>query len=217
MTAMQDPSGAEAKVQFLMALRARGFRDTAMLRAFETVPRGDFVSRRHVDLALSDMRLPIACGQTISAPTTLAEMIAALDLGPGHRVLEIGAGTGYSAAICARMAASVVTVERFRSLATEAEARLESLGIGNAEVVHGDGLAIRFSATFDRIFVDASFDEPPRNLLAALAPEGIMVGVRRTETGGRLAVYRAGELGFSEERRGSIALPPLMPGASAAL
>ena len=163
------------------------------------------------------MRLPIACGQMIAAPTTLAEMIAALELGPAHRVLEIGSGTGYSAAICARLAASVITVERFRSLATEAEARLASLGMRNVGVVHGDGLAIRFPDTYDRILVDASFDEPPRNLLAALAPDGVMVGVRRTEAGGRLVVYRAGELGFSEERKGAIALPPLMRGASAAL
>ncbi len=214
---MQDPSGPEAKVQFLMALRARGFRDTALLRAFETVPRADFVSRRYVDLALSDMTLPIACGQTIAAPTVLASMVAALDTRPDLRVLEIGTGTGYSAAVLARLSREVLTIERFRSLAAEAEARLVSLAVRNVGVVHGDGLGITPRETFDRVFVDASFDEPPRNLLALLAPDGIMVGVRRTASGGRLAVYRAGELGFSEDLRGPIALPLLMPGASAAL
>lgn len=217
MAAMQDPSGPEAKVQFLMALRSQGFRDTALLRAFETVPRAEFVSRRYADLALSDMTLPIACGQTITAPTVLARMVAALGAAPELRVLEVGTGTGYSTMILSRLCREVVSLERFRSLAAEAESRLAALDVRNAGVVHGDGLAVRGGGRFDRIFIDASFDAPPDNLIESLEPDGVMVGVRRTAEGGRLAVYTRGEDGLSETLGVPIALPPLMPGASAAL
>ena len=80
--------GAEARIAFLMALRAKGLRDTSILRAFETVPRGRFVPRRFIDLALTDVALPIACGQTTLAPSQMAEVFVALDPRPEHRVLE---------------------------------------------------------------------------------------------------------------------------------
>ena len=217
MAAMQDPSGPEAKVQFLMALRSQGFRDTALLRAFETVPRAEFVSRRYADLALSDMTLPIGCGQTIAAPTVLARMVSALAVSAELRVLEIGTGTGYSTMSLSRLCREVVSLERFRSLAAEAESRLAALGVRNAGVVHGDGLAIRGGGRFDRIFIDASFDSPPGHLVDSLEADGVMVGVRRTDQGARLAVYTLIEGALSETLGARISLPPLMPGASAAL
>jgi protein-L-isoaspartate(D-aspartate) O-methyltransferase len=217
VTAIRDPSGPEAKIQFLMALRSQGFRDTALLRAFETVPRTEFVSRRYADLALADMTLPIGCGQTIAAPTVLARMVSALSLSSESRVLEIGTGTGYSTMILSRLCREVVSLERFRSLAAEAESRLAVLGVANAGIVHGDGLAIRSGTRFDRIFIDASFDSPPANLAESLEADGVMVGVRRTAQGGRLAVYARNETGLTETLGVPISLPQLMAGASAAL
>jgi protein-L-isoaspartate(D-aspartate) O-methyltransferase len=214
-----NPSGTEAKVAFLMALRARGFRDTDLLRAFETVPRGHFVSRRYADLALGDVTLPIPCGQTLSAPSTLAEMVRALDPLGADCVLEIGTGTGYGTGILSRLARRVVSVERFRSLAIEARARLEALDIHNAEVLHGDGrLGIPGAEPFDRIIIHASFDEPPLALLGQLAPGGLLVGVKRTRAQSRMAVYRMSITGsVTEELQVAMSLPPLIVGASSAL
>src|SRR6476659_6933600 len=119
MSVAPEHDGAEARIAFLMALRAKGRRDTGGLRAFETVPRSRFVQRRFVDLALRDVALPIACGQSTIAPSLMAEMFVALDLRPEHRVLEVGAGSGYGTAIMARLSGEVVSVERYRSLAIE--------------------------------------------------------------------------------------------------
>ena len=149
-------TGAEARIGLLLALRAKGLRDTDVLRAFETVPRSRFVPRRYVDLAYADLALPIACGQSTLAPSVMATMMVALDVRPEHRVLEIGAGSGYGTAILARLAAEGVSVERFRSLAIEARARLEAQGVVNASVHHGDGRrGLPDRGPFDRILVDA--------------------------------------------------------------
>ncbi len=156
-----------------MALRAQGLHDTDVLRAFETVPRSRFVPRRFVDVALADIALPIACGQTMLAPSHMAFMMSALDVKPDHRVLEIGTGSGYGTAILARLAAAVVSVERYRSLAVEASTRLDALGFPNAKVIHGDGRAGHSAgAPYDRILIDASIDGLPPALASQLTPAG---------------------------------------------
>ena len=166
----------EAKAEFLLGLRGRGISDLPVLRAMETVPRAQFVPHRYADLANRDMALPIECGQTMPEPFLVARMAEALALGPGLRVLEVGSGSGYATAVLARLCGQVVALERFQTLAIAAMARLERLGVANAEIVWADGLALGpGSGLFDRILVHAVLDPVPRNLLAALAGGGVLV------------------------------------------
>jgi protein-L-isoaspartate(D-aspartate) O-methyltransferase len=211
--------GAEARIAFLMALRAKGLRDTSILRAFETVPRGRFVPRRFIDLALTDVALPIACGQTTLAPSQMAEVLVALDPRPEHRVLEIGSGSGYGTAILARLAGEVVSIERYRSLAVEARGRLEAQGVGNAEILHGDGrLGHLGGMPYDRILIEASVEYLPAELLAQLAPAGRIVCVERSAAGSVL-VRHSREAGgdLVREALSRFTMPPLMIGTAAAL
>src|SRR3954447_22379824 len=132
MTAAEKPP--PEKMMFQLSLRRRGISDQAVLRAMETVPRDAFVQPRDRDNAFRDTALGIACGQTISQPFVVAYMTEQLQLGPEHRVLEIGAGSGYQAAILSRLCKHVLTIERYRTLADAARERLEKLGYHNIEV-----------------------------------------------------------------------------------
>jgi protein-L-isoaspartate(D-aspartate) O-methyltransferase len=163
-------------MQFMLTLRRRGIGDAAVLRAMDEVPREYFVEGQFLDAAYADRALPIACGQTISQPYVVAYMTEQLAVRDGDRVLEIGSGSGYQAAILSRLAREVVTMERFRTLADAARARLETLGYRNVEVRLGDGLAgAPDRAPFDRIIVTAACETVPETLVAQLAPSGIMV------------------------------------------
>ena len=135
---MNDPF-AEERMQFLLTMRRRGIHDLRVLRALELVPRERFVEPEQVELAYEDQALPIECGQTISQPYVVAAMTEALVLEPNHRVLEIGTGSGYQAAVLANLAAEVVTVERYRTLGEIAAGRLRNLGLDNVIVIVGDG------------------------------------------------------------------------------
>ncbi len=160
---------AQAKAAFLLVMRARGIQDVNVLRALETVPREIFVPHRYQDLARRHLALPLRCGQTLPEPFLAARMIEALELAAHHRVLEIGAGSGYATALIARIAREVVSIERFQSLAIEAAARLARLGFDRASVVWGDGLAVPPEAgPFDRIIVQGALLEAPANLVALL-------------------------------------------------
>ena len=112
-------------MEFLLTLRRRGIADQAVFRAMDEVPREFFVETAFVGSAYADQALPIACGQTISQPYVVAYMTEQLDVGPTHRVLEIGTGSGYQAAVLSRLAREVVTIERYRTLADEARERLK--------------------------------------------------------------------------------------------
>lgn len=219
MSLVRDHGSAEARIAFLMALRAKGLRDTAVLRAFETVPRGRFVPRRFADLALTDVALPIACGQSTLAPSLMAEMIIALDVRPEHRVLEVGTGTGYGSALLARLGADIVSVERYRSLAVEAATRLDAQGVSNVRVLHGDGWrGFASAAPYDRILVDASVDSLPSVLASQLLPSGRIVLVERTEQGSFLVRYRRESLrDWARDIIRPFASPPLMAGVATAL
>jgi protein-L-isoaspartate(D-aspartate) O-methyltransferase len=180
---------AQDKMMFQLALRRRGISDQAVLRAMEEVPRDQFVEQGDRGQAYVDTALPIACGQTISQPFVVAYMTEQLQLRAHHRVLEIGTGSGYQAAILSRLAADVVTFERFRLLAERAEARLRSLGYTNVEVLVGDGYHLPDSAgQFDRIIVTAAVEAIPEDWIQRLRPDGILMAPVGPQSGGQTLV-----------------------------
>jgi protein-L-isoaspartate(D-aspartate) O-methyltransferase len=157
-------------------VEARGVRDPAVIDAMCAVPREAFLPSHLAEFAYADTPLPIEEGQTISQPFIVAMMAEALSLGPTDRVLEIGTGSGYAAAVLAEIAAEVCTVERHRALADEAERRLHELGYHNVRVLCGDGtLGWPEHAPFDAILVSAGGPEVPRLLVEQLAPGGRIV------------------------------------------
>ena len=164
------------KMMFQLNLRRRGISDQGVLRALEEVPREAFVEVADRGNAYRDSALGIACGQTISQPFVVAYMTEQLQLQKQHRVLEIGTGSGYQAAVLAKLAGKVLTVERFRTLADTARARLERLGFDNVEVMLGDGYDLPANiGPFDRIIVTAAMAEIPRNLTDRLEMDGILI------------------------------------------
>ncbi|MBV8696827.1 MAG: protein-L-isoaspartate(D-aspartate) O-methyltransferase [Bradyrhizobium sp.] len=159
-----------------LTLRRRGISDQAVLRAMEEVPREAFVTEADRADAYRDSALGIACGQTISQPFVVAYMTEQLQLQKRDRVLEIGTGSGYQAAILSRLAAHVVTIERFRTLADSARERLRRLGYHNIEVLLGDGFDVPGDAgQFDRIIVTAAMEQIPDKLQERLAVGGILI------------------------------------------
>jgi protein-L-isoaspartate(D-aspartate) O-methyltransferase len=172
----RSPPDGVGRMEFLLSLRRRGISDAAVLKAMDEVPRERFVEESHAESAYADQALPISCGQTISQPYVVAYMTEQLDLKPTHRVLEVGTGSGYQTAVLAQIAAEVVTVERYRTLADTARGRLETLEIHNVTVVAGDGLAgVPDYAPYDRILVTAAAERVPQAVADQLADGGIMV------------------------------------------
>ncbi|MGN6114890.1 MAG: protein-L-isoaspartate(D-aspartate) O-methyltransferase [Nitrobacter sp.] len=185
------------KMMFQLNLRRRGISDQRVLRAMENVPRDAFVDEADRVDAWRDTALGIACGQTISQPFVVAYMTERLELRDDHRVLEIGTGSGYQAAILSRLCREVVTIERFRALADRARVRLEKLHCDNIEVMLGDGFDVPADlGSFDRIMVTAAMEQIPEALTARLEPDGLLIApigpqngpqtlisVRQTESG----------------------------------
>jgi protein-L-isoaspartate(D-aspartate) O-methyltransferase len=164
------------KMMFQLTLRRRGISDQAVLRTMEEIPREAFVEEGDRADAYRDSALGIACGQTISQPFVVAYMTEQLQLQKSHRVLEIGTGSGYQAAILSRLAARVLTIERFRTLAETARIRLERLGCDNVEVMLGDGFDLPPGINqFDRIMVTAAMEQIPESLIERLEPGGILI------------------------------------------
>ncbi len=167
---------AERKMRFLYALRSKGVTDARVLTAMETIDRGAFVTGIFADRAYEDMPLPIACGQTISQPSVVGLMTQALDVSPRDKVLEVGTGSGYQAAILSLLARRVYTIDRHRRLVREAETVFRRLGLTNITALAGDGShGLPDQAPFDRIIVTAAAEDPPGPLLAQLREGGIMV------------------------------------------
>jgi protein-L-isoaspartate(D-aspartate) O-methyltransferase len=187
------------RMEFQLGLRRRGISDQAVLRAMDEVPREHFVASDYTDSAYADSALPIECGQTISQPYVVAYMTEQLDVEPEHRVLEIGTGSGYQAAVLSRLAREVVSIERYRTLADAARDRLKTLGYANVIVIAGDGFAgAPDRAPFDRIMITAAAENIPDALVEQLAEGGKMVLplgprhgpqyiVKLTKTAGELA------------------------------
>jgi protein-L-isoaspartate(D-aspartate) O-methyltransferase len=202
------------KMMFQLTLRRRGISDQAVLRAMEEIPREIFVDPADRADAYRDSALGIACGQTISQPFVVAYMTEQLRLQKHHRVLEIGTGSGYQAAILSRLCGQVLTIERYRTLADSARVRLRKLGFHNVEVMLGDGFDIPASAgTFDRIIVTAAMQQIPEALTGRLEPGGILIApvgphqgtqtlIRMTRTDG----------GFDRKELVDVRFVPALPG-----
>ena len=179
-----EAEAAQAVMAFLLRMRARGISDVAVLRALETTPRDLFVPHRYRDLALRDMALPIPCGQTMPEAWLVARMMEALDLAPNHRVLEIGAGSGYATAIAARLAGEVVSCEIFEPLAVECAGRLSRLGLTNVKILSGDAFDLLPDlGLFDRVLAHGTLEGMPRPLLECLAQQGVIVLARKQAHG----------------------------------
>jgi protein-L-isoaspartate(D-aspartate) O-methyltransferase len=172
-------------------LRRRGIGDERVLEAMREVPREAFVPERERRRAYADSALPIGSGQTISQPWIVAAICQGLELRGEERVLEIGTGSGYSAAVLAHLVAEVVTIERHVELADQAEARLRDSGVENVEVVVGDGsIGLPDRAPFEAIAVHATAPEPPRSLLAQLTDGGRLVVPIASRGADMLTKYR---------------------------
>jgi protein-L-isoaspartate(D-aspartate) O-methyltransferase len=210
----------EARMEFLLGLRRRGIRDTNALRALEQVPRERFVGKEQVALAFADRALPIDCGQTISQPYVVAAMTEALKVKPRQKVLEIGTGSGYQAAILAHLAKEIVTIERYRTLADEARARLAALGLTNVTVLVGDGTeGARDYGPFARIIVTAAAPEIPESLIDQLVPGGILLAPVGPHDGVQMLTrFEKGSNGkLTAEELMAVRFVPLVAGKAALL
>lgn len=160
----------------LLRLRGKGVGGRDLVEALQATPRGDFLPSQHRDVLWSDRMVPIPCGEAIEGIDLQAIVIQALQLEPGHRVLEVGTGTGFTAALLGRLSARVLTIERFRQLATEARKRIEALGLTNVTVKHADGSnGAVAEGPFDRIVVWTAFEALPRIFVDQLATNGVMI------------------------------------------
>jgi protein-L-isoaspartate(D-aspartate) O-methyltransferase len=207
------------RAAFILRLRQRGIRDLAVLRAIELVPRPLFVDpmmRRH---AYDDVALPIACGQTMSQPSLVAAMTEALGVTADQTVLEVGTGSGYQAAVLSHLAARVVTVDRYRSLVSEAQTRFEVLGLRNVTAYVGDGMnGMPARAPFDRILVTAAAPDIPPALMDQLKLGGVIVAPlgapEEVQTLVRIVKEQSGR---SRTDLMKVRFVPLVPGAAATL
>jgi protein-L-isoaspartate(D-aspartate) O-methyltransferase len=202
------------KMMFQLNLRRRGISDQTVLRAMEEIPRDLFVEAADRADAWRDSALGIACGQTISQPFVVAYMTEQLQLSPAHRVLEIGTGSGYQAAILSRLCRQVLTIERYRTLADSARKRLAKLGCDNVEVMLGDGFDIPAGAgQFDRILVTAAMEQIPESLTQRLEPGGVLIAPvgphQSTQTLIRLTRTDAG---FDRKPLVDVRFVPALPG-----
>lgn len=212
---MHRDKSANAHMEFLLTLRRRGIGDQAVLRAMDEVPRDRFVEMEQVDTAYADQALPIACGQTISQPYVVAYMTEQLRLRPHHRVLEIGTGSGYQAAVLSRLAREVVSVERYRTLAEHAREKLRAVGANNVEVIVGDGMeGVPGRVAFDRIIVTAAAEEVPQALVDQLADDGGIMLLPLGPHNGPQRIVRLtkSKEGVAREDLIAVRFVPLLPG-----
>lgn len=202
------------KIELIMALRNQGIRDRAILEAMERTPREMFLSAAFQPMAYADQALPIACGQTISQPFVVAFMTDRLKLNKGCKVLEIGTGSGYQAAILSHLCRRVYTMERYRTLALEAGARFKQLGLTNVTQMVGDGYkGWPNQAPFDRIIVTAAAKDVPEALLDQLAVGGIMIiPLEDTPMNQDLVRITRSEKGYEHETLLPVRFVPMVEG-----
>jgi protein-L-isoaspartate(D-aspartate) O-methyltransferase len=204
----------ERKMQFLYTLRSKGVTDSRTLSAMEKIDRGAFVRGLFAERAYEDMPLPIPCGQTISQPSVVGLMTQALNVQPRDKVLEVGTGSGYQAAVLSQLARRVYSVDRFSRLVREAQEVFDRLGIVNITTFSADGsFGLPDQAPFDRIIVTAAAEDPPGPLLAQLRVGGIMVvPVGQSDTVQSLIKVTRLEKGFGYEELRAVRFVPLLEG-----
>jgi protein-L-isoaspartate(D-aspartate) O-methyltransferase len=204
------------KIRLIMALRRAGVTDTRVLAAIEKIPRELFVPDAFRDKVYENTALPIGCHQTLTAPVVVGLMTQALEVGERMRVLEVGTGSGYHAAVLARLCRRVYTLERYRDLLLEAEQRFARLGLNNITSRAGDGtLGWREQAPFERIIVTAAAHDVPPVLAEQLADGGLMVvPVDHGPGDQRLLRVRRAENGLETEDLGEIRFVPLVADAA---
>lgn len=207
---------ATRKMQFLYALRSKGVTDARVLHAMEGVDRGPFVRGLFAERAYEDTPLPISCGQTISQPSVVGLMSQALQVTARDKVLEVGTGSGYQAAILSKLARRVYTVDRHKRLVQEASQIFKELDLANITAITGDGsFGLPDQAPFDRILVTAAAEDPPGPLLAQLKMGGIMVvPVGQSDAVQSLIRVRKTEDGFEYDELRTVRFVPLLEGVS---
>lgn len=214
-------TGVEPRViQLVMSLRGSGVTDRHVLGAIERTPRNIFVPERFQDHAFDDRALPIDCGQTISQPLIVGLMTQLLKVDDRCKVLEIGTGSGYQAAILSRLSRRVYTIERYRTLAKEAEARFADLRLTNITTRIGDGTkGWPEQAPFDRIIVTAGAPIRPDTLLSQLKPGGIAVAPVNNDSGTQTLIrYTRTETGeLDEDAIMDVRFVPLVDGETKTL
>lgn len=213
------PDEREGFASFLLRLRALGIMHKELIAAIEATPRRNFVPAYWHDALWSDGMLPIECGEAIESPDLQARVLLALDLGPGQKVLEIGTGSGFTAAVIARLSGRVLTVERYKTLADLARQRLEALSVSNVAVRHADGAkGLPGDGPYDRIVSWAAFDEYPRSFVDMLATGGVMIAPVGPGDG-RQTLQRLSKVGsrFERDDIGETRLQPLAEGVAAAI
>ena len=194
-------------------LRRKGIKDEALLQVMEQLPRHYFLDKAFEERAYEDKPFPIGNEQTISQPYTVAFQTELLEVRKRHKVLEIGTGSGYQAAILAMMGARVYTVERFEALYHNAKALLESLGLKNVRCYFRDGSkGLPEHAPFDRIIATAGAAEVPQALKAQLAIGGILVIPVGIEVQSMMRIVRTSETEFIEEDTGDFRFVPFLGG-----
>ena len=204
----------EQIMQFLYAVRSKGVTDKRTLEAMEKIDRGRFVRGLFSGRAYEDMPLPIACGQTIRQPSVVGQMTQALNVQPRDKVLEIGTGSGYQAAILSCLARRVYTVDRHRRLVREAQKVFEELDLTNVTAFPADGShGLPDQAPFDRILIAAAAEDPPGPLLAQLKVGGIMVvPVGQSDAIQTLIKVTRTETGFDYDELRPVRFVPLLEG-----
>jgi protein-L-isoaspartate(D-aspartate) O-methyltransferase len=213
---LQEEAMRVNAASLVLKLRGLGIADRNVLRAMEIVPRALFVPKPWRKHAYADRALPIDCGQTISPPSVVGLMIAALDVSDRHSVLEIGTGSGYQAAILAHLARRVTTIERFRTLVRAAERRWVGLSLRTISAVVADGIqGWSRQAPFDRILVTAASETPPVKLITQLTESGILVApIGPADGEQRLTLFQRIGHKFDTRDIGSARFLPLVPGVA---
>ncbi|MCO6186147.1 protein-L-isoaspartate(D-aspartate) O-methyltransferase [Rhizobium sp. L1K21] len=202
-----------------MRLRADGVSNLALLKAVEATPREQFVSKAYADFVWSDRTIPLECGSFLEGADTMVKLLNLLDLKEGQRVLDIGTGSGFTAAVMARICERVLSIDRYRTLAESARRRLSKMGLTNIVTRQADGSRkLSGEGTFDRIFVSAAFDSMPRMFTEHLVSEGIMLAPMLREDGS-VVMARFVKIGsrFDREDLFDIAYLPLASGLASTL